>query len=84
MKNGASELRSKSGKGWLAPSKSTKHASSASSATASAVGWQLKIRGGCYACCNTIKMTFQKNTDLIQTRTKEEIHLGDSLCGIYG
>lgn len=60
MKNGASELRSKSGKGWLAPSKSTKHASSASSATASAVGWQLKIRGGCYACCNIIKMTFQK------------------------
>ena len=60
MKNGASELRSKSGKGWLAPSKSTKHASSAASATASAVGWQLKIRGGCYACCNIIKMTFQK------------------------
>ena len=40
---GASELRSKSGKGWLAPSKSTKHASSASSATASALGWQFKI-----------------------------------------
>ena len=60
MKNGTSELRSKSGKGWLAPSKSTKHASSASSATASAVGWQLKIRGGSYACCNIIKMTFPK------------------------
>lgn len=33
----ASELRSKSGNGWLAPSRSTKHASSASSATASAM-----------------------------------------------
>lgn len=73
MKHGASELRSKSGKGWLAPSKSTKHASSASSATASAVGWQLKIRGGCYACCNTTyKDDLQKDTDLIQTGTKEK------------
>ena len=55
----ASELRSKSGNGWLAPSRSTKHASSASSATASAMlcQWETILNWGMFVtvCHSTEK-----------------------------